>query len=264
MPPARHERDARDSESPRHVPQFSGGLGASHSVGTSRSADGRRAQRDGQGSRAGDVCRLDRPHGRRRAAARAATPARRRTQHRHHAMGLGRSEGVSPRRGFHRQAESDRQRERSHLRIPGAQRRLPAGARSGPEQDQPGTAHRARSEHAAHISDHAEAVAVLGRGGDLDQPEQRSQSHVRREGARVDHIRGAPGSESGFLQGRIDASIGEALSAREQRATARGLRSGQQADRAHQHLFRHAPPDVRRRREPDALDERRRPGRRAG
>ena len=94
------------------------------------------------------------------------------------------------------------------------------------QHDQPGAAHRARSEHAAHVGDHAEAVAVLGRGSDLDQPEQRSQSDVRREGARVDHIRGAPGAESGFLQGRIDASIGEALSAREQRTTARGLRSG--------------------------------------
>ena len=46
------------------------------------------------------------------------------------------------------------------------------------------------------------------------------------------------------------------------RTPARRLRSGDQTDHAHQHLLRHAPPDVRGGREPDAVDERRRTGRR--
>ena len=50
---------------------------------------------------AGDVRRLDRPHRRRRAASHAPASAGRRTQRRHHAVGLGRSESVPPRRRVH-------------------------------------------------------------------------------------------------------------------------------------------------------------------
>ena len=246
----------------RHVPQLRGGVGSAHSVGAGRRADGRRSQRDGQGSRAGDVRRLDRSHRRRRSAARAAAAARRRAQRRHHAVGLGGSEGVPARRGLDRPAQSDAQCQRSHLRIAGAERRLSAGARSGAPHDQPGEAHRARSEHAAHAGDDAAAVAVLGRGSDLDEPEQRPQSDVRRKRTRVDHVRRAAGAESGFLQGGIEPSVGEALSDCERRTPPRRVRSEDEADHAHQHLLRHAPPDVRGGREPDAVDERRRTGRR--
>ena len=44
-------------------------------------------------------------------------------------------------------------------------------------------AHRARSEHAADQSEDGRAVAVLGRGSDLDQQEQRPQPDARRDRA---------------------------------------------------------------------------------
>ena len=46
-------------------------------------------------------------------------------------------------------------------------------------------------EHAADLAEDAGAVAVLGRGSDLDQQEQRAQPDARREGPRVAHVGGA-------------------------------------------------------------------------
>ena len=43
-----------------------------------------------------------------------------------HPVGLGRSEGVSPRCRLDRQAESERQRQRTDVRLARAERRLPA------------------------------------------------------------------------------------------------------------------------------------------
>ena len=64
-------------------------------------------------------------------------------------VGLGRSEGVSARRGLDRSPQPDGQRQRAGLRRARAERRLPAGARSGAAHDEPGPADRPRSEHAA-------------------------------------------------------------------------------------------------------------------
>ena len=64
---------------------------------------------------------------------------------------------------------------------------------------------RARCEHAADLAEDAGAVAVLGRGSDLDQQEQRAQPDARREGPAVADLGGARARESGVVQGRIDA-----------------------------------------------------------
>ena len=66
-----------------------------------------------------------------------------------------------------------------------------------------------------------------------------------------------------LLQGGIEPSVGEAVPAASVRAgiSPCTIRRPKQAH-AHQHVLRHAPPDVRRGREQHALDERRRPGRR--
>ena len=57
---------------------------------------------------------------------------------RDHAVGLGRSEGISARRNLDRQARSKRQRQRPDLRIARGEPRLFAGARSDAQHDQPG------------------------------------------------------------------------------------------------------------------------------
>ena len=54
--------------------------------------------------------------------------------------------------------------------------------------------------------DDAAAVAVLGRRAALEQPEQRAQSDVRREGPRLDHVGGAAARQPGVLQGGLDAT----------------------------------------------------------
>ena len=78
-------------------------------------------------------------------------------------VGLGRSEGVPPRRGFDRSAQSHGQRQRTHLRGAGGQRRLRAGAGSDEPRGEPGPADGPRSEHPAGLgSGHARAVALLG------------------------------------------------------------------------------------------------------
>ena len=64
----------------------------------------------------------------------------------------------------------------------------------------------ARSEHAADQSRRCRAVAVLGRGGDLDEQEQRPQPDARREGPRVAHVGRAAARES-RLSARKDRRI---------------------------------------------------------
>ena len=119
----------------------------------------------------------------------------------------------------------------------------------------------ARSEHAADVAADAAAVAVLGQRSDLDQQEQRAQPDARRKGTRVAHLRRAAARRTP-TSARKDRAI-------RRRSCFRSPRAGrhlavydpktQEAD-AHQHLLRHAPPDVRRGREQHAVDERRRPG----
>ena len=71
---------------------------------------------------------------------------------RHHRVGLGRSEGVSARRGVDRPPQSAAQRERPDLRLARAQHRLPAGARSGAQHGQPRAVDRARSGDADDVA----------------------------------------------------------------------------------------------------------------
>src|SRR3984885_8262239 len=52
-------------------------------------------------------------------------------------MGLGRPQSLSARRDLHRQAQSERKRQRHDLRIAGGKPRLFAGARSSAQRDQP-------------------------------------------------------------------------------------------------------------------------------
>ena len=127
-------------------------------------------------------------------------------QRRHHVVGLGRPEGVPARRSVDGSAQPDRERERAHLRRSRAQRRLPARPRSGEARDQPGEAHRPRSEHTTDLAEDGGSLAVLGRGGDLDQQEQRPQSDARRAGPGLDHVRGAAAREPGLLQGGVEPS----------------------------------------------------------
>ena len=77
---------------------------------------------------------------------------------------------------------------------------------------EPDSAHGARSEDAAYQSGDARAVAVLGRRGDLDEQEQRPQSHARREGTPLADVGRATGGQSRLLQSRIDTSVGEGIS----------------------------------------------------
>ena len=69
------------------------------------------------------------------------------------------------------------------------------------------------------------------------------------------------GRQSRLLQGGVDASVGQAVPDRSGRAATSPstIPKTREAD-AHQHLLRHASPDVCRGREQHALDERRRPG----
>ena len=98
---------------------------------------------------------------------------------------------------------------------------------------------------------------------DLDQPEQRAQPDVRR-------ARGACGSRppSGrrdnpeFCKEGSSHPSAKLFPIERARPPSRRLRSEDEEAHAHQHLLRHAPPDVRGGREQHAVDERRRPGRR--
>ncbi len=96
---------------------------------------------------------LDRSDQSRRGAAGPGASTRRGAQRRDHDVGLGRSEGVPARRGVDRSPQSDRERQRPALRRARVERRLRAGARSEDPHDQPGSAHRSRSQHAADVAE---------------------------------------------------------------------------------------------------------------
>ena len=61
-------------------------------------------------------------------------PAGCRAQRRHQRVGLEQSQGLSARRDFHRQAQSDGQRQRADLRLDGIEHGFRAGARPGTSQ----------------------------------------------------------------------------------------------------------------------------------
>src|SRR2546425_1013261 len=93
--------------------------------------------------------------------------ARRGAQRRHHALGLGRAQGLPPRRGLDRQAQSAGQRQRSDLRrYRGEHGSLP-GARPREAQGDAGEDAGARSQHALVEAECDAPVTVLGPRADL-------------------------------------------------------------------------------------------------
>ena len=256
---ARHRRNTRAAEVSRLVRLVGGRVAAADSVGTSGNRHDQRHQ-PARAESAHALRGLDRSHRSRRGPADAAASTRSRTQRRDHRMGLGRSEGVPARRGLDRSTQADPECQRADLRRPRAQRRLCARPRSGASHDQPNPVDGARPQYAGHIVGGPAAVALLGERRHLDQQEQRAQPDARRARSGVAHVGGPAARQPCLLQGRIDASIREALSHRAGEPSSRDVRPGQPEAHAHQHLLRHASPDVRRGREQHAVDERRRPG----
>ena len=131
VPCAGHQGHAGDSGGARLVPHERRGVGSAREVGAGGRADERRAQSVRPRARAEDVRGLDRPHPCRRSAACARTAAGHGAQRGHHAVGLGRSQGLSARRGVDRPQESAPQCERAALRRTRTERRLRPRAESG-------------------------------------------------------------------------------------------------------------------------------------
>ena len=165
----------------RDLQELPRGLGAAHPVrpGDVQHGDLDRASRARQGHRA--LCRLDRPHRRRRAAdveARAAEGHR--AQRRDHHVGLGHQGDVPPRRDREREVRSARQRQRPDLRLAGGKLRPRAGDRSGQEHVLDHQAPLSRPADAVDQDQHRGTLGVLGRRPDLGQPHQHPQSDDRR------------------------------------------------------------------------------------
>ena len=179
-------------------PLHRGGLDPAHSVRTGRPQHDRRHQ-PARVARDRAVRRLERSHRQRRSAARTAASARHRAERGHHRMGLGGSQGVPARRSVHGPAASDDECQRIDLRRTGAERGLSTGARSRAPHDLARAADGARRSDAANLTRHAAALAQLGERGDLDEPEQRAQSDVRRAGPRLDYVRDPRIRESGSV-----------------------------------------------------------------
>ena len=176
---------------------------------------------------------------------------------------------ADPKAYLHDEVSTDRrnpdaQCQRPDLRIARAERGLSAGARSG------GATRIGQVKLTVRDPNTPPTAALMiqpspywGSEADLDEQEQRAQPDVRREGTRLDHVRG-PAAPTIRTTARPDRTI-------RRRSCFRSQRSGRQLamydpktrqDHAHQHVLRHASPDVRRGRQPHAVDERRRPGRR--
>ena len=110
----RHQGHAGDPQESRYVPFLAGSLGTTREVG----ADGPRHGRHARGVRpAGDghVRGLDRSHRGGRSARGAAPAAGRGTKRGRELVGLVQRPRICPRHDFDRQAQSDRQRQRSRL-----------------------------------------------------------------------------------------------------------------------------------------------------
>ena len=69
----------------------------------------------------------------------------------------------------------------------------------------------ARSEDAVVEGRSDVAVALLGRRGDLGQPDQHAQPDVRREGPGVVHLARRPAGQSGLLQEGLGPSVGQGV-----------------------------------------------------
>ena len=145
------------------------------------------------------------------------------------------------------------------LRLARAERRLPAGARSGAHTREQGAADRPRSEHAA---DSARRWRRRRRTG-ATKPSGPARTTCT---IRCSTRRAASGSPRPCVRRTTRRSAKQGSSHPSAklfpldsvRPPARGLRSEDRKAHAHQHLLQHPPPDVRRGREQHAVDERRR------
>ena len=205
-------------------------MGSTDSVGAGRRRHERALHAGRPRARAGDVRGLDRPDRRGRAARRDTRPsAGPGAERRHHDVGLGGSQGLPARRDRERQAQSHRQRQRPDLRSAGRERRLSARRRSDAQRDEPDQADRSRSGH-AELRGHAAggAVAVLGRRGDLEQPDDRAQLRHGQAGSRVGRGAHPQARDAGVVSGGIGSSVGEVVPDQSGPARARALRSENQ------------------------------------
>ena len=82
------------------------------------------------------------------------------------------------------------------------------------------------------------------------------------QGPRVDHVGACVRPRTRRSARGVEPSVGEAVPDRRRGPAPRDVRSEDAEAHAHQHVLRHAPSDVRRGRQPHAVDERRRAGRR--
>ena len=184
-------------------------------------------------------------------------------QRRHDPMGLGRPEGVSPRRDFHRQAESHGQRQRPYLRRARGQRGLPGRPGSSAAHGEPGAGASARSRHADGGRATTPAVTVLGRRSDLGTagPTCTIRCSIIEDGSgspRESRPRENPafcqeGSDHPSAQLFPVAGAGRHLAVYD--PTTRAVH-------AHRHVFQHAPFGLCRGCQPHVVDQRWRPGHR--
>src|SRR6266566_79575 len=225
--------------------------------------DGNGAWAHGQQARVEDVRGLDGSgRGGRAAGLEAHAPAGCRAQRRADHVGLGGAEGLSARRGLDGQARSARQSARPAVRGHGREHRPVPRPRSREPQGEPGEDARARSRDAI-VEERADAaVALLGRGAHLGQPDEHAQSDARREEAGVVHVTRTAAGESRLLQEGIGSSLGEAVPGRVGEPASIDVRPEERKDHADQHVLPDASPRVRRRRQSHAVDERGRSGQR--
>ena len=221
----------------------------------------------GSGAGAVDVCRLDGPDSGRRGSAAAAAARGDRAQRRAVDVGLGRPARVHPRRGRHRQAESEPQRERAGLRSRqwpprrGAGHHRPGRAsvdRSGPAGPRDTGARRGERVHRRG----GEPVPLLGgraAAGRWPRGWQRAQSDDGPSRAHLaDPVDSSWRRQPGVVPGGLGSPIGHVLPGRAEfyAPPAVVLRPHDRQLRADRHLLRHAPSAVCRRRERHALVER--------
>ena len=189
-------------------------------------------------ARARDVRRLDRSHRRRRSAAGAAAPARHRAQHRHHAVGLGRSEIVPARFGVDRSPQPAAQSVRADLRRARAELRLRAGARSGEAHGQPRfrcrCAIRTRRRPIPKMpapSPYWGDEVIWTSKNNVHNPMLDEKNRLWLTSAVT------PSGQSRRLQGGIDASVGEGVSGEQREPPSADVRPADEEADAHQHVL---------------------------
>ena len=195
LPRDGHPGHAHDAQGLRPSQALGRGMGATHPIRASPDANGPRHHPARCAARAQLVRRLDRSDRRGRAAVRdAGAAARDRAQRRPHPLGLEPPHGLPPRLDRDRPAQPHDQSQRQILRVTREQHGLRADPRSHHAYGDRGAAPGARSEDAVPSDRSDGALAVLGSGTDLGQPDQQSQPDDGRKGTCLVHRPGpAPG-----------------------------------------------------------------------